>query len=386
MYKFNWVKLADCCQVVTGATPRRNQPRYWNGDIPWVTPKDLSKLNGQYIYSTPECITREGYNSCPTTILPTGSILLSSRAPIGLLAITGVEMCTNQGFKSLIPTEAIDSHYLFWCMKKHMPQLAHQGTGTTFKEVSKKIVENFEIPLPPIAQQKRIAAILDKADAVRRKRREAIRLTEELLRSTFLEMFGDPITNPNRWEYIPLGELISIRSGQVDPKKPPYLDMLHVGGENIESITGDIINCQTPRELNLISGKYLFQPGDILYSKIRPYLNKVALPAFHGLCSADIYPITVNSSVISPLYLVYILRSKSFLDYTEKYSSRTNIPKINRQALTNFQCLVPPLEKQDKFSKIFQVFSIKKNHLSVCYKQLDDLFHSLLQRAFTGDL
>ncbi len=229
------IKLGDCCQIVSGSTPKRNQSEYWGGDISWVTPKDLSHLKQPVLEDTPEKITQAGYKSCSTTLLPKGSILFSSRAPIGHVAIAGRPMCTNQGFKSLVPSNKVNSAYLYWCMRKYASSIDALGTGTTFREVSKGIVERFEIPLPPLAEQRRIAAILDRADAVRRKRQQAIALTEELLRSAFLEMFGDPVTNPKGWEVDVLGTVTESKLGKMLWKESltglnpiPYLGNSHV--------------------------------------------------------------------------------------------------------------------------------------------------------------
>ena len=150
----------------------------------------------------------------------------------------------------------------------------------------------------------------------------------------------------------PLGELIELASGQVDPRERPYATMPHVGGDNIESGTGRLSGIKTAAELNLKSGKYLFDDSYILYSKIRPALNKVATPTFDGICSADIYPLRPINGEIDKRFLVYTLRSKQFLAYTEKHSTRTNIPKINRPALLNFTVPLPPLPEQKRIADI----------------------------------
>ncbi|NJL60724.1 MAG: hypothetical protein HC903_01445 [Methylacidiphilales bacterium] len=110
-------KLGECCQIISGSTPSRNKPEYWGGSISWVTPKDLSKLKSPILEDSPEKITEVGYKSCSTTLMPAGAILFSSRAPIGHVAIAGKPMCTNQGFKSLVPNSSVDSAFLYWCMR-----------------------------------------------------------------------------------------------------------------------------------------------------------------------------------------------------------------------------------------------------------------------------
>lgn len=206
------VKLKDCSNVVGGATPKRNVDEYWNTkDVPWITPKDISNLRQPVLEDAPEYISNLGFKSCATYLLPKGSVLLTSRAPIGNLAIAGRDMCTNQGFKCLVPNNDVDSTYLYYCMMAYSEKLKLLGNGATFKEVSKKIVEEFEIPLPPLTEQKRIAAILDKADSLRRKNQQSIQLADQFLRAVFLELFGDPVTNPKNWEIKKLKE-ISLRN------------------------------------------------------------------------------------------------------------------------------------------------------------------------------
>ncbi|NEX15387.1 MAG: hypothetical protein C1943_01810 [Halochromatium sp.] len=143
-------KIGDVCEVVSGATPKTTNPSYWEGDVPWVTPKDLSELASKVLLDTPRKITGADLNSCSARMLPADSVLFSSRVPIGLVAINAIPVCTNQGFKSMVPREGhIFSGYLFWWLTIHRDQLQNLGRGANFKEVSKQIVEDIQIPLSP---------------------------------------------------------------------------------------------------------------------------------------------------------------------------------------------------------------------------------------------
>jgi len=318
----------------------------------------------------------------------TGDILVSWSASLGVFEWLEMETAwLNQHIFKAIPDKAkVHKNYFKYSLGKALNDMECYLHGATMKHVNRKEFLSTKIYVPPLEEQRRIAAILDKADGVRRKRKEAIRLTEELLKSTFLEMFGDPVTNPKGWEIVKIENIIELVSGQVDPRESPYSNMLHVGGDNIESGTGEISGCKTPAELSLISGKYLFRKGDILYSKIRPYLNKVSLPDFDGVCSADIYPIRVNHSCVTPIYMTSILRSKGFLEYAEKHSTRTNIPKINRKALLSFECPLPPLGLQNQFTNSANKILKIKDHEKTGVDKANNLFNSLLQRAFRGEL
>ena len=283
------------------------------------------------------------------------------------------------GVKVLETNKNIDTKFAFHYLQTlYLPDV---GYSRHFRFLKRTV-----IPVPPIASQRRIANILDKADEIVRKRKEAIALTEQLQKSIFLDMFGDPVINPKGWEVEELNNVISIISGQVDPKVEPFIDMPHIGGENLQSNTNNIQNIKTPRELKLKSGKYLFQSGNVLYSKIRPYLNQVVITDFSGVCSADIYPLRVIETKIKNDFLIYLLRSKFFLDYAQKHSTRTNIPKINRPTLLSFRFPCPPINIQKDFSdKCNKITQIQKN-FNQYLTESENLFNSLLQKAFKGEL
>jgi len=134
------VPLRECTEIVSGSTPSREIAEYWGGTIPWATPKDLSDLGGPILEDTPEYITEQGFKSCSTQLLPQGAVIFSSRAPIGLVAIAGKPMCTNQGFKSFIPGPEVHGKYLYYCLKEMVSQIQALGNGATFKEVSKAVI------------------------------------------------------------------------------------------------------------------------------------------------------------------------------------------------------------------------------------------------------
>jgi type I restriction enzyme S subunit len=381
----SWQKLAfkDAAEVITGSTPSTKEPENYGEYLPFVTPGELDL--GEPIIHAETSLSLVGKAKART--VPKDSVLVCCIGSLGKVGITGREVAFNQQINALVFNEKlVCPRYGYHYCRTLKPLLSHMAPSTTVAIVNKSRFQSLEIPLPPLEEQRRIAAILDKADGVRRKCKEAIRLTEELLRSTFLEMFGDPVTNPKGWEIVKIENIIELVSGQVDPRESPYSNMLHVGGDNIESGTGEISGCKTPAELSLISGKYLFRKGDILYSKIRPYLNKVSLPDFDGVCSADIYPIRVNHSCVTPIYMTSILRSKGFLEYAEKHSTRTNIPKINRKALLSFECPLPPLGLQNQFTNSANKILKIKDHEKTGVDKANNLFNSLLQRAFRGEL
>lgn len=285
MSGLQFVPLKDCCDVVGGATPKRNTPEYWGNGVPWVTPKDVSKLKSSFLEDAPEYISQAGYESCSTYLLPKHSILLTSRAPIGNVAIAGRDMCTNQGFKSLIPRDGVDYSYLYHCIKYMSPQLQALGNGATFKEISKKIVEEFEIPLPPLEEQKRIAAILDKADALCCKRQQAIDLTDQLLRSVFLDMFGDLAAKG--WATTTVEKLASNTKGSI--RTGPFgSQLLHseftesgVAVLGIDNAVKNIFRWAKPRFISTEKygqlKRFTVRPGDLLITIMGAHVDDLQL-------------------------------------------------------------------------------------------------------------
>jgi type I restriction enzyme S subunit len=377
-------KLKDCCKVVGGATPKRNIPEYWSSqDVPWVTPKDVSNLVTSVLDDAPEYISKEGFKSCSTYILPKGSVLVTSRAPIGNVAIAGRDMCTNQGFKSLIPSRKVNDLYLYYCMLAYSEKLQALGNGATFKEVSKKIVEDFEIPLPPLAEQKRIAAILDKADAIRRKRQHAIQLADDFLRAVFLDMFGDPVTNPKGWEVKPVGDLCDcIVPGRDKPKSfngsTPWIttnELIHLGvtfkKENYIGLTVD--------EISEVKARVV--PKKSVIMTCVGDLGVVSVAGEDMVINQQLHAF-LPSQEIAPSYLSFSLASQK--GYMLKMASSTTLPYMNKTVCNSVPVMLSPKEMQEKFeSLVAKVAAFKLKSTDFSYEVA---FQSISQKAFRDEL
>jgi len=383
--------LGNCCQIVSGSTPSRSKPEYWDGNISWVTPKDLSNLKSPILEDTPEKITEAGYKSCSTTLMPTGTILFSSRAPIGYVAIAGKPMCSNQGFKNLVPSSSVHSAYLYWCMRNFARNIAALGTGTTFKEVSKGIIEKFQIPLPPLEEQRRIAAILDKADAVRRKRQSAIALTEELLRSAFLEMFGDPDTNPKGWEIKTIEQICNVTklAGFEYTKHIKYQnsgEIIALRALNVKNgrLKLNLIKFIDRETSNFLKRSKLFK-GDVVMTYIGVNIGDVAI-----IDKDNRYHLAPNVAKISPksnVNSVYLMRCLEFSkNQLEKYTTNTAKQALNMGKIREITIPLPSLALQDKFASCIEQIqkSAVKHQNSLIESQI--FFNALIQKAFRGQL
>ena len=190
-------KIGEVCEVIGGSTPKTSDDTFWDGDYYWISPAELD--GSKYVYSTTRTITDAGVRSAHLQILPIGTVLLSSRAPIGKVAITKVPMYCNQGFKNLVCGKDLINDYVYWFLKHNTDYLNSLGTGATFKEISKKVVEQIPIPVPPIAEQEKIVAELDCLSGIIEKKKQQLKELDNLAQSIFYEMFGDPVENDKGW-------------------------------------------------------------------------------------------------------------------------------------------------------------------------------------------
>ncbi len=391
------VRLDECCQIVSGATPRTSVREYWGGDIPWATPKDLSELTTATISDTPRKLTTAGLSASSATLLPPGSVLFSSRAPIGHVAINTVAMATNQGFKSFVPSpERIHVPYLYWWLQVNRVYLQGLGNGATFKEVSKAVVSRIEIPLPPLPEQRRIADILDQADAVRVKRRAARAKLDDLARSIFLELFGDPVTNPNGWpEDRVLGDVANIMSGITKgrkltgaaTRKVPYLAVVNVQDRRLDLNTVKTIEA-TEAEIS----RYQLKLGDLLLTEggDSDKLGRGSLwseEISECIHQNHIFRVRLADDRLTPLFLNWLIGSERGKRYFLKSAKQTTgIASINLLQLRAFPILTPPLALQQRFAAAIERVAALSGEVQQSVNTLDALFASLQYRAFRAEL
>lgn len=184
--------IQEIGEVVSGGTPKTKETSYWNGNISWITPKDLANFDERYIERGERSITEEGFNNSSTKLLPKGTVLFSSRAPIGYLAIAKKELCTNQGFKNIVCNKKYsDNEFLYYMMKNRTKEIKNIAGGSTFKEVSAKVIKGFKIPVPPVEEQKAIAHILSTLDEKIETNNQINKKLEEMAQAIFKRWFVD---------------------------------------------------------------------------------------------------------------------------------------------------------------------------------------------------
>ncbi|EGS1996204.1 restriction endonuclease subunit S [Vibrio vulnificus] len=383
-------KFKDIARVVTGGTPKKHSENY-DGDIPFVTPGDLGEVG--VISSTTRTLTRKGADSIRP--IPEGSVMVCCiGATVGKVGIASKEVATNQQINSLVVDQSIAyPKYVYYFCKTLKDKLMAASSSTTMPIVNKTTFSELEIPLPPLEEQKRIAAILDKADAIRQKRKQAIALADEFLRSVFLEMFGDPVSNPKGWEEPILSDIADVRSGVTKGKKLkegtgvtlPYMRVANVqdGYLDLSSIQMITVSEKEAEKCKLLSGDILLTEGGDPDKLGRGHVwNDEIENCIH---QNHIFSVRVkNKEYVRPAFLSAVIGSQRGKRYFLKVGKQTTgIATINKTVLSEFCPIIPPLELQDAYLDV--VRRIKKIQKKEGYHDAT-LFPSVSQKAFSGQL
>lgn len=385
------MRLGDCCEIVSGATPSTAVKAFWEGDICWATPKDLSDLEGSRITTTQRKLTRAGLSSCAASVLPTGSVLFSSRAPIGHVAINAVPMATNQGFKSFIPRpDLVHGEFLYWWLRVNRPYLESMGNGATFKEVSKSVVSRIEVPLPPLAEQRRIADVLNRAEALRAKRRAVLAQLDDLRQSIFLEMFGDPLASSTKAANIRVGSVTRrITYGFTSTMKHLDTGIPIITAKNVRDGFVDFENVHyaAESEFEALTAKSKPQRGDILITKDGTIGRCAVVDTDVRFCiNQSVALVQPKHDEIMPAYMVAYLSTNRVQDAMKRMGKGNALAHLQITELAELELPLPSMAAQRDFTRrVAAVQKLKAAHRA-SLAELDALFASLQRRAFRGEL
>ena len=325
---------SDLFRVEGGGTPKSDVREYWNGPIPWITLVDLPPTDMvSEIKNTQRTITEVGLAKSSARLIPENSVVVSTRATIGRIGINRVPLATNQGFKNIVIQDQsrVTSEYVALAVTKLVPMMEAWASGGTFKEISKSKFCQLAIPLPPLEVQQAIVAeiegyqkVIDGARAV-------------------VDNYRPHIVVDPDWPKVTLGVLCSM-GGSVTKDVNPALP--YFGADSIESNSGKLIKIETAQDQGVNGPVYEFAGERLLYSKIRPYLNKLTIVDLEGYCSSDMYPLLPDRTKIDITYLATYMLSEEFNNSIRHYYERASIPKINRSQLFEVGIPLPPLETQ----------------------------------------
>jgi len=390
-----WTKLKHVAKWGSGGTPSRRILEYYTGSIPWIK---TGELKNNFIYDTEEKISEIAIVKSSAKLFPINTIVIAMYgATIGKVGIMGVASATNQACACAVANATLNYRYLFFYLLAQQETFIKLGRGGAQPNISQEIIKEHEIPIPPIAEQERIVKIIEslfkKLNASKELAKNALESFECRKAAILHKTFSGELTKEWRdengvslesWGIKKFDEVAIVKSNLVNPKN--YLSSPHIAPANIEKKTGRLLKFNTIEQDGVKSVKHLFYEGQILYSKIRPYLSKVVLIDFDGLCSADMYPIETK---LFTKYLWYFMLSDDFVMAASSAGSRSVLPKINVKELSQLAIIVPSYSEQKEIVRILDSLFEKEERA----KELCDVIEKIvlikeiiLARAFRSEL
>ncbi|MCT7591739.1 restriction endonuclease subunit S [Aliarcobacter butzleri] len=377
-------ELNNCGKIITGKTPSKKIDEYWNSnDISFIKPDDFDKNRIIYFEKGKDFISQKGFEKAVK--IPSNSVLTTCIGNIGNVLINKFEATINQQINAIIPNENINFKYLAYAIKKIKPILVDRANAPVVPIINKTDFGKFSIPIPLLQQQEKIVKVLDLTSNLIEKQKELLEKYDLFLKSKFIEMFGDPISNPMGWEVVKLGNYGTLARGKSAhrPRNAPFL----YGGKYPFIQTGDITK---KGSIYLRDFKQTYSEEGIKQSKLFSE-NTIAITIAANIGDAKVLSFdcyfpdsVVGFNVEIPLFVVYLL---SFYKYKlEQESTQTAQKNINLQVLNNLDVIKPEIELQNKFASIVEKIETIKEKENQKLKQFEDLHNSMMNKAFKGEI
>lgn len=356
-------RLGDICEIVSGSTPKTGVSEYWDGDKKWITPAEITD-ESYIITDSVRKLTELGVTKTGLSSFPKGTVILSSRAPIGKVAIAGCEMYCNQGFKNLICSQKIYNRYLYWFLKGNTEYLNSLGRGATFKEISKQIVASIEINVPDMEQQMRAAENLERVSSIIRLRKQELQKLDDLVKARFVELFGDPLKNEKCLPTVSGEALFKLSNGKALPNNKRFDTGVPAYGGNGISWYADEVLCDYD---TIIVGRVGFQSGNVHFVKAPLWVTDNAM-----------YISNINSRECDIRYLCALMEH---IDFT-RYQDAGDLKKITQKPFMQMHYIVPPLPLQKQYIAFVEQTDKSKVVIQKALDETQLLFDSLMQEYF----
>lgn len=391
-------KLGDVCQIVNGGTPKSKVKEYWNGNINWITPADLGKLKTVLVDETPRKITDLGLQKSSAKLFPENSVILSTRAPIGHLAINTVPMATNQGCRGIVPNENLDPWFLYYFLKANVQLLNELGSGATFLELSTRNLSSVRIPVPPIPEQQRIVAILDETfsaiDKAKANAEQNLKNAKELFESYLQGVFenGD-------WETKTIQEITKVVNGYAfaskDFKPTNTVKSVKITNVGVKEFVEEADN-YLPEKFKETLKDFQVKEGNIVIALTRTIISaglKVAVvPASYdgALVNQRVAALVPNEKLVNQNFLYFYLTTSGVAKYVLEHVNTLMQPNLSINDLKNMPVPCPPLKDQQTIVRQLDALRAETQKLEAVYQKkiadLEELKKSILQKAFAGEL
>lgn len=379
-------KLGDIGKVFTGSSAPQETKYFENGSYPFVRVSDLSEkkcnnnlenirdyINGVCLDETKQTFARKG------TVLfaKSGmSVKNNHRALLGIDGYIVSHLC------AIYIDNEITRNYIYQLLCKI--DMVNFSDNEAYPSLKTSTIKSIQLPIPPLPQQEKIVKVLDISSALIEKQKELTQKYDLFLKSKFIEMFGDPISNPMGWEVVKFSKIANVKTTSI--KANDISNEVYIALDSIEKETGRLVEAYNSEEADIKSNKYVFTSNMLLYGKLRPYLNKVLLPDFDGICSTDILPVEPIKNLATKEYLAYYLRHSKIVELLSNSVSGANLPRVSSKILKDLNIQKIPIELQKKFASIVEKTKQIKEQESKKLEHLQTLHNSLMDKAFKGEI
>lgn len=372
-----WKRIGEIAEVVGGSTPPRNHPEFFGGSIPWATPTDVTSTKGRYLDGTAETITEAGLRAAGLRLLPPGSVLVSSRATIGAVALASRSVATNQGFQNLIPGPHVDSLWLYHTVAGRRPDLQRLAAGSTFRELSRQSFKHLEVPVPPLCEQVAIARVLDAVERAIEKTEAVIEATERLRQALLHELLTHGIpgwhsewkhvpgigTVPTDWQVTTLETVATVQTGRAVGKRVRAGRLIRLPYLSVANVKDGYLDLRAVKMMDVAEDeveRFSLRKGDVLFTEGGD-ADKLGRGC---VWNAEIEPCLHQNHVFAVRPLVHKLRPAFLAAYARSGRGKayflscakqtTNLASINSTQLRQFPLPLPSTEEQDRILEVLR--------------------------------
>ncbi|WP_051309746.1 restriction endonuclease subunit S [Desulfogranum japonicum] len=380
-------------EIVTfrgGGTPSKQVPEYWHGDIPWASVKDFTSTS---LSDTQDFISQDGLKNSSANLIPKGHVIIPTRMSLGKAAINTVDLAINQDLRALVPKLPLDTQFLLHAVLALKDEIVKKGSGATVKGITQEELYKLEIAFPPLDDQKRIAHLLGKVEGLIVRRKHHLQQLDDLLKSVFLEMFGDPVRNEKGWDEREIGKSIKIKHGfafksEYFSDEGPYVlltpgNFFETGGFRDRGDKQKYYTGETPEEYILEEGSLLLAmteqaPGLLGSPLIVPESNLYLHNQRLGLAVAQ--------EPIQSRFLFHLFNQKAIRQIIHSKATGTKVRHTSPTKLESIVVGYPPIDLQNQFAAIVEKVEVLKSRYQQSLTDLESLYGALSQKAFKGEL
>jgi len=383
--------LSELVRFKGGGTPSKQIPEYWGGDIPWASVKDFTSTS---LEKTQDFITQDGLENSSANLIPKGHVIIPTRMALGKAAINTVDLAINQDLRALVPIVPLNAEYLLHAFLSLKDEIIKKGSGATVKGITQEELYKLEIAYLPLEDQIRIAHLLGKVEALITQRKQHLQQLDDLLKSVFLEIFGDPVRNEKGWniqtcEKAVLGISSGTSYGGEDRsfESPEELGVLKISA--VTKGTFDPAEFKVVNRAQITKNLRFVKRGDFLFSRA----NTVELVAACCVVPEDhdrlflpdkLWVLTLNADLVTPQFFNYLLKNQRYRDVVRNLASggHDSMLNISMKKFMTLDVPCPPIEIQKQFAGIIEKVTCLKASYQKGLVDVEELYSAISQKVF----